>query len=149
LALPPPSLAHGFLYFYPFCQTFNLEIHGLLYHISVTRHGNTKVKMLRDPVGQGYRLLDAVKGAQIHQRRNVKLIGTAVVAIVLLMVTASFLYDRPPASPAAWELPPTTNAQDVLPRTKIALCDNFDRKGVARLLEAEKRYQNLRDDKFT
>lgn len=105
--------------------------------------------MLRDPIGQGYRLLDAVKGAQISQRRNVKIIGTAVVAVVLLMVTFSFLYDRPPASPAAWELPPTTDAQDVLPRTKIALCDNFDRKGIARLLEAEKRYQDLRDDKFT
>ena len=104
--------------------------------------------MLRDPIDQGYRLLDTVKGAQLSQKRHVKLVGAAAAAFCLFIIPFAFLYSRLGSS-TLQNLPPTADAAEAMPQAKIALCDGFDRTNISRLQEAEATYQGLRDDKFT
>lgn len=104
---------------------------------------------MRDPTGQGYRLLDAVKGVQLGQRRNiVKAATIGCTTLCLVILAFFFLYDDS-ASQNTWDLPATADAADIVPRTRISLCDDYDKKTLPRLLEAEKKYDRLLDDKFT
>lgn len=102
---------------------------------------------MRDPSSQGYRLLDAVKGVHLTQRRTVFRAATAgSVILCLLILSFFFLYDD---SSSDWDLPATIDASNIYSRRQIRLCDDYDKKGLPHLLTSEAKFDHLIDDQFT
>jgi hypothetical protein len=104
---------------------------------------------MRDPSSQGYRLLEAVKGVHLTQRRNVFRVATVGTAALCLLILSFFFFYDDSASRGAWDLPATITTADIVPRTKIALCDGYDKNSMPRLLATEAKYDRLIENKFT